>query len=215
MIFESRRLTHPLSRAVLTVSKNDSCLGSKIGNWQLAIGNDLILSAFPSYWPRSKPMKVRVPLVILLTFVFASLAYSQEPAPAASPSPKPAMSKAQSTRVIIATERKLWEAWKNKDLKPFRANLSADSIMVMESGVATKADAIKGMESMPCEVKSYELSDLKVTFLDTNTALLTYKSTQDATCGGQQSPAAAWSSSVYVRRKGKWWAAAHQETTAK
>jgi hypothetical protein len=160
-------------------------------------------------------MKMRLSLVIILTFVFASLAYAQEPAPAASPAPKPAMSRAQSQRIIIATERKLWEAWKNKDLKPFKASLSADSVMIMESGVANKTTVIKGMESTPCEVKSYELSDLKVTFFDSSTALLTYKSTQDATCGGEQVPAAAWSSSLYVRRNGKWLAASHQETTAK
>ena len=160
-------------------------------------------------------MKTRLPLAIVLTFVFASLAYAQEPAPAASPSPKPAMSRAQSQRIIIATERKFWEAWKNKDLKVFRANLSADSIMISDQGVGTKASTLKDMESMPCEVKSYELSDLKVKFLDSNNAILTYRSTQDATCGGQQVPAAVWSSSVYVRRNGKWLAAAHQETTAK
>lgn len=160
-------------------------------------------------------MKMRVPLVIVLTFVFASLAYAQEPAPAASPSPKPAMSRAQSQRIIIANERKLWEAWKNKDIKPFKATLSADAVMVSDSGVADKARALKDMESTLCEVKTYELTDLKVKFFDSNNALLTYRSTQDATCGGQQVPAAVWSSSLYVKRGGRWLAAAHQETTAK
>jgi len=160
-------------------------------------------------------MKMRFPLVIILTLAFASFAYAQEPAPAASPTPKPAMSRAQSQRAIIATERKLWEAWKNKDFKVFKANLSSDSVMIGDSGVANKTMALKDLESVPCEVKSYELSDLKVTFLNNSTAILTYKSTQDATCGGQQTPAAAWSSSVYVMRSGKWLAASHQETPAK
>jgi hypothetical protein len=160
-------------------------------------------------------MTKRLPLVIVLTFFLTSLAYAQTPTPSPSPAPKPAMSRAQSQRTIIATEKKLWEAWKNKDFKPFKANLAADSIMIGDSGVVNKTTAIKGLEDMACEVKSYELSDIKVTFFNSSAALLTYKATQDATCGGQQAPAAVWASSAYVMRGGKWLAASHQETTAK
>lgn len=160
-------------------------------------------------------MAKRLPLVIVLTLVFASLAYAQEATPSPPPVPKPAMTRAQSQRAIIAIERKLWEAWKNKDTKPFKAHLSADSIMIGDSGVADKATSIKDLEAMQCEVKSYELSDLKVTFLNSSAALLTYKGTQDATCAGQQVPAKIWASSAYVMRGGKWFAASHQETTAK
>jgi hypothetical protein len=163
-------------------------------------------------------MTTRLPLVIVLTLVFATFAHAQTTAttsPSPSPSPKPAMSRAQSQRAIIATERKLWEAWKNKDMKPFKANLSADAIMIGDTGVADKKTSLSAMEGMACEVKSYELMDLKVTFLSSSTAILTYKSTQDATCGGQAVPATVWSSSVYVMRGGRWYAASHQETPAK
>ena len=159
-------------------------------------------------------MKVRLTLPILLTLLFASAARSQEPTASPSPAPKPAMSRAQSQRIIIATEKKLWDAWKNQNIKLFKATLSADSVMIGDSGVANKTEALKALEA-PCEVKSYELSDLKVTFLNSSAALLTYKSTQDATCGGQAVPATVWSSSAYVLRGGKWFAASHQETPAK
>ena len=163
-------------------------------------------------------MTTRLPLVIVLTLVFASLPYAQTAAttsPSPSPTPKPAMSRAQSQRAIIATERKLWEAWKNKDMKPFKANLSADAIMISNSGVADKKTSLSAMEGEGCEVKTYELMDLKVTFLNSSTAILTYKSTQDATCGGEAVPPTVWSSSVYVMRGGRWYAASHQETVAK
>ena len=160
-------------------------------------------------------MTKRLPLVIVLTFFLTSLVCAQETTPSPSPAPKPAMSKAQSQRTIIATEKKLWEGWKNKDIKPFKANLSADSIMIGDMGTANKATAIKDLEGMACEVKSYELSDIKVTFLNSSAALITYKAMQDATCGGQQVPAAVWASSAYVMRGGKWLAASHQETVAK
>jgi len=163
-------------------------------------------------------MTTRLPLVIVLALVFASFAHAQTTAttsPSPSPSPKPAMSRAQSQRAIIATERKLWEAWKNKDMKPFKANLSADAIMISNSGVADKKTSLSAMEGEGCEVKTYELMDLKVTFLNSSTAILTYKSTQDATCGGEAVPPTVWSSSVYVMRGGRWYAASHQETPAK
>ena len=160
----------------------------------------------------------RLPLVIVLTLVFAAFVHAQTTAttsPSPSPSPKPAMSRAQSQRAIIATERKLWEAWKNKDMKPFKANLSADAVMIGNSGVADKKTSLTAMEGEACEVKNYELMDLKVTFLNSSTAILTYKSTQDATCGGEAVPPTVWSSSVYVMRNGRWYAASHQETVAK
>ncbi len=163
-------------------------------------------------------MTTRLPLVIVLTLVFASFAHAQTTgtaSPSPSPSPKPAMSRAQSQRAIIAIERKLWEAWKNKDMKPFRANLTADAVMIGDRGVADKKASISAMEGTPCDVKTYELSDIKVTFLNSSTAILTYKSTQDATCGAEAVPPTAWSSSVYVMRGGRWYAAAHQETPGK
>ena len=159
-------------------------------------------------------MRVRLILALVLTFVFTSVARSQEPTASPSPAPKPAMSRSQSQKMIIATEKKLWEAWKNRNIKLFKATLTSDSVMIGDSGVANKTEAIKALE-VPCEVKSYELSDIKVTFLNSSAALLTYKSTQDATCGGQQVPATVWSSSAYVLRGGKWLAASHQETPAK
>jgi len=154
-------------------------------------------------------------MAIGFVLLVASIAFAQEATPAPSPAPKPATSKAQSQKIIIATEKKLWEAWKKKDDKPFKAYLSADSLMVGDTGVANKATSIKEMSSMECDVKSYELSDIKVTFFDSDAAFLTYKSVQDATCGGQAVPPSVWSSSVYVRRGGKWYAASHQETPAK
>jgi len=154
-------------------------------------------------------------LVLLVTLSSALLAHAQTPAASPSPSPKPAMSKAQSQKAIIATENKLWEAWKNKDTKPFKANLAADSVLVSDSGIASKADIMKAMTESGCEVRSFTLSDFKVTFPASNVAIVSYKGTQDITCGGQPGPGTVWASSTYVQRGGKWFAASHMETPAK
>jgi hypothetical protein len=84
-------------------------------------------------------------------------------------------------------------------------------MMIGDTGIAGKTEAIEGMTKIPCEIKSYELSDFKVTFLNAGAALLTYKGAADGTCAGTATPA-AWCSSVYVNRGGRWLVAAHQET---
>jgi hypothetical protein len=114
------------------------------------------------------------------------------------------MTRAQSQKIIVSTEKKLWDAWKNKDTKVFKTYLSADSVMIGDAGVATKTEALKELEGMACEVKSYELSDIKVAFLNNDAALMTYKAVQDGTCNGQAVPPTVWASSAYVKRGGKW-----------
>ncbi len=168
----------------------------------------------------------RLAFAVCLLVAFAVVSVAQETAKTnqqeaakttATPKakPRPAMTKAQIQGHLIATEKKLWEAWKNKDVKAFKVALSADSLMISETGVEGKDAIVKAIGSSDCEVKSYELSDFKVTMIDSDAALLTYKGTQDATCAGTASPAAIWAGSLYVRRGGKWYAATHQETPAK
>ena len=162
-------------------------------------------------------MKKYLPFAFTLLLAIASLSLGQEtPKPASSPSPapKPTMSKAQIQKSLIATERKLWEAWKNKDAKPFKATLAADSVMIGDTGVANKATTIQAITSPDCSVKSYSLSDFKLSMASPSVAVLTYKATVDGTCGGTALPA-VWSSSVYVNRGGKWYAFSHQESNIK
>ena len=161
-------------------------------------------------------MKRHVPMAALLLLALASISFSQTPEASASPSPKPkpAMTKAQMLKKLSASETKLWEAWKNKDAKPFKSALSADFVMIADSGVSGKNDVLKMMPSMPCEVKSVKLSDWKLAMLNSNTALITYKGIADGTCAGTAIPP-VWASSVWVNRGGKWSAASHQETPVK
>jgi hypothetical protein len=162
-------------------------------------------------------MKRHLPLAALLLLAFASICFAQPAAQATaspSPKPKPAMSKAQILKKLSASETKLWEAFKNKDAKPFKATLAADSVAVGENGLETKDDTVKMIPSMPCEVKSFELSDWKLTMLNSATALITYKGKADGTCAGSAIPT-VWCSTIYVNRGGKWLAVFHQESNAK
>jgi len=162
-------------------------------------------------------MKKHLPLAAVLVFAFASLCLAQ-PQPSASPSPspkpKPRMSKAQLLKKLSANETALWNAWKNKDSKPFQNWLASDGVMIGEQGVGTKADIVKMMSTDGCDVKSFTLSDWKLAMIDADAAVLTYKGAAEGTCGGQPIPT-NWSSSVWVNRKGKWMAFSHQETPIK
>lgn len=163
-------------------------------------------------------MKKHLPFAALLVFAFATFCFAQPQAaasPSPSPKPKPRMTKARILKKLSANETALWNAWKNKDAKPFQMWLSADSVNVGDQGVGTKKEITEMMASMPCEVKSFSLSDWKLTMVDSDAAIITYKGTQDGICGGTALPAAVWASSVWVNRKGKWQAAFHQETPAK
>lgn len=162
-------------------------------------------------------MKRHLPLSGLLVFVFASFCFAQtQPAasPSPSPKPKPRMTKAQMLKKLSANETKLWEGWKNKDAKPFQMWLAPNGVMVGDQGVGTKGDVVKMMASMPCDVKSYTLSDWNVAMIDTDAAVLTYKGAAEGTCAGQPIPT-VWASSVWVNRRGRWLAFSHQETPVK
>jgi hypothetical protein len=158
-------------------------------------------------------MKRHLPLAVLCVLAFTTFCFGQEAtaSPSPSPKPKPRMNKAQVLKKLQANETAMWNAWKNKDSKVFNAMLTADSIMIGGQGTAGKKDVAGAMSAMPCEVKSFTLSDWKVTMADSDAALLTYKGVADGTCAGKPIPN-VWASSLWVNRKGKWMAFSHQET---
>jgi len=117
---------------------------------------------------------------------------------------------------LIQMEKDLWEAWKNNSMDTFRKHMAGRSVSVGQSGVVVGTEeALQAMSSANCKVNTYSLEDTKVTWLDKNTALLTYRANQDAVCGGEKVPPAVWASSLWVNERGQWKAAFHQETEAK
>ncbi len=166
-------------------------------------------------------MKRHLPIyacAAMLVMAFASFCFAQpqataSPSPAAA-KPKPRMSKAALLKKLSANETALWNAWKNKDAKPFQNWLASDGVMIGEQGVGAKADVVQMMAQMPCEVTSFTLSDWKLSMVDADAGVLTYKGVAEGTCAGQPIPT-VWASSLWVNRKGRWVAFSHQETPVK
>jgi hypothetical protein len=150
-------------------------------------------------------------LTLLIIFVVTtSIALAQE-----LPKTVPAQpdAKTDAANIIIGTEQQAWEAMKNKDAKFFDANLAADSSMIGYLGVLNKSAAVNLIAKMPCETKSHTLTDFKVTFFTSETALVTYKAATEGSCFGKPIPT-VWASAIYVKREKRWLKASHQETPA-
>ena len=154
-------------------------------------------------------MKKHVPLVVLLLVVLVSVCSAQN-----RKGSKAAGGTDTLQSLLMAKEKELWEGWKNKNAAPFEKLISADGLLVAEQGVETKAQLVKDIAENPCENKSYSFDEIKLTMINRDVALVTYKAAQDYTCMGHAGPTPVYASSVYVKRKGQWLNILHQETAA-
>jgi uncharacterized protein (TIGR02246 family) len=115
---------------------------------------------------------------------------------------------------IVALEKSAFEAWKNKDRKFFEEHMSEDGQYLDLNGVGGKAQYVKAIIDNDCTVSRYSLDNTKVTMLNKDVALLTYRYAHDVVCGGNPEASPLWASTIYVKRGGKWLIAFHQEIPA-
>ena len=161
-------------------------------------------------------MAYRLPLAVVMVLILSGVCFSQTPASSATPrKPPPQMTNAQLESHLAGIERKFWEGWAKGDVKPFQEHIAPDAIIVGENGTLDKQSILRAIAAGGCEVRSYDLTDFKLVKMSGDTAVLVYRGTQDATCAGEVAPKSVWISSVFVRRRGKWLAVAHQETAAR
>ncbi|MFN0279001.1 MAG: nuclear transport factor 2 family protein [Pyrinomonadaceae bacterium] len=123
---------------------------------------------------------------------------------------KPA-SEPPSKAALMALESKAWEAWKAKDGKYFEEYLADNAFSVSDKGKIPKAEIVKRISDPSCEVNSFSMSEDRMTALSADVALVTYKATQDAKCGGVTLPADVRVATVLVRKDEKWQAVYHGE----
>jgi hypothetical protein len=112
---------------------------------------------------------------------------------------------------LVTLEKSAYAARKSKDAKFWDKFLSDKFVGWGSSGRLDKASATKEFTGADCAIKSYALSDERMSVLGKGAALITYKITVDGTCNGQDVPASSWAASVYVRDGNKWKGAFHAE----
>jgi hypothetical protein len=105
---------------------------------------------------------------------------------------------------LITLEKQSWEAWKGRNADFFKNFLSDDHVELGFYGAATKADVLATVATPACVVRSYSIDQFKVTFLDANTALLTYHAAQDTSCHDKPVPSPVWVGSLYIKRGDRW-----------
>jgi hypothetical protein len=115
---------------------------------------------------------------------------------------------------LISLEKQAAEAFKEKNFNFFQSYLSNDVVGITPTGAVGKSEVIKLISSMDCKVNSVSMDSYKTKMLNKDTAVLTYKTTQDITCDGKKEPPIVWCWTLYVKDGGKWQAVFHQETAA-
>ena len=112
---------------------------------------------------------------------------------------------------LISNVKMLWEAFKNKDAKPFDTWLTEDVVDINPMGVSDKAGIKKMM--MDYTVSDYSLTDFKLTWIDKDAVIITYKaSLKGSYMGKELPPGTQICTDIWVSQGGKWLAKFHQET---
>ena len=142
-------------------------------------------------------------LMVAMMLMIAAPAFAQD---------KAADAKLQAD--LISKEKTLWDAWFKKDAKAFEDALAADGVYVDGMGVSGKADLLKMIPTANCKIKSYSFAQEKLTRIDKDAVILTFKAMQDGECDGQKIPAVSYVSSTWVMRNGKWMGFSHAEVPA-
>lgn len=115
---------------------------------------------------------------------------------------------------LVKLDQAMWTAWGKADGKSFEKSLTKDAVQIVAgSGVMVGRDAIAAnVNEGGCELKAFEFTGATVRRLAPNVAVLSYTATQDAACGDIKLPPKVQSTSIYVRKKGKWMNTSYQET---
>ena len=114
---------------------------------------------------------------------------------------------------MIAAEHKLVDAVATGDVAAFKTMVEADAWSISPRGAMAVADFIAGMKDLKIE-PGWTITETRVVWAASNTAVLFYKLTGKATWMGQALPPVIYASTVWHESNKKWTASFHQETPA-
>jgi hypothetical protein len=120
----------------------------------------------------------------------------------AAPTPARQIKTAHREAAIVALEKIVSEAFKNKQVETFKKYLGPEFI-------GLDAEGFKNIDGELAEVPKYDVRDnsfanMKVTFPSASMAVVTYKVTTQATRDGQDVSGAYNVASVWTKRERKW-----------
>jgi hypothetical protein len=115
-------------------------------------------------------------------------------------------------KALLASEKKINEAFAKGDKAAFAALVSPTSLSADANGFMKGSDMLAMFEQV--KITSWSISDEKVTWIDPNTAIVTYKWTGAGTFMGQPIPPVSYASTVWTKKGDKWVTVFHQESAA-
>lgn len=146
-----------------------------------------------------------VAVAVLLSFVSAAAAQDKHPAAKSG----------TATLQIEGRERKLWEAFKNKDKATLSAMLDG-GFRQFEEGLSAFGDKKAEVNAVDeFELISYALSDFTIKSLGPNSALVTYMAQYEGKTSGETSKAKSVFGEVWIRDGAEWKELYMQETYVK
>jgi len=165
---------------------------------------------------------MRTITAVFLT-AFAALIFAACGAPPANNTPantntntaKPAPA-APTAAALLDLDKGANDAYFKGDAKYFETFLSDKFGGSQKGKHTTKADVLKEIAGVKCDMKSWSIDEPQMSTIDADTAVLTYKGTYDGSCteNGKASkvPSPMRAATVFVRSGEKWQAAWHDET---
>lgn len=162
-------------------------------------------------------------LVFLLFLACLSLGCGSTPAnsnsvangPAANAAPaeaKPSSLPPPSKEALLELDRLGNEAWAKGDAAYFE-NLLADNFISYFGGKrGNKGDELRIIPENKCAIRSWNLDDPQMMIIDSDTAVVSYRSNIDGSCGDNILPSPLRAATVWVRRGDSWKSIYHNAT---
>jgi hypothetical protein len=118
---------------------------------------------------------------------------------------------------MMEKEKAAWQAFKDKKPDDFKKLVSASVMAVYAEGISDMQKELADMQKW--DMKSFAISDYKVTSHGSDTVVTTYKVTVEGAYEGKDQSGAYNAASVWKKQKGEWQAIFHtnikEETAAK
>jgi hypothetical protein len=119
-----------------------------------------------------------------------------------------AISTAASTEdTLLEKEKAAWQAFKDKKPDDFKKVVSAKLMAVYAEGMSDMQKELADMQKW--DMKSFAISDYKVTADGSDTVVTTYKVAVEGTVDGKDQSGTYNAASVWKKQKGEWIAIFH------
>ena len=114
---------------------------------------------------------------------------------------------APSEDTMMEKEKAAWQAFKDKKPDDFKKVVSAKMMTVYAEGFSDMEKELAEMQKW--DMKSFEISDFKVTSDGSDTVVTTYKVAVEGTVDGKDQSGTYNAASLWKKQKGEWHAIFH------